>query len=254
MYREWPSSIAGAIAWTAESDGTAGPRAPRRVHGPAVDRRPPRGRRARPQRFLSSRRPAPGRRPALRPRPRAVGPRRPGARRARRAGPARRAVAAGRGGAARGAGRRGAERGRRAGGDRGRPRPGPGRRSTRRSPRSCAGPAAASGWPRSRRRSGLSTRQLQRRALDAFGYGPKLLARILRLGDALALARRGVAARRGRGAAAATPTRRTSPTTSGRWPARRSGASASAPGLSRGAGGRAANRSTVLPSGSRTVA
>jgi AraC-like DNA-binding protein len=39
---------------------------------------------------------------------------------------------------------------------------------------------------------GLSTRQLQRRALDAFGYGPKLLGRILRLGDALALARRGV--------------------------------------------------------------
>ena len=40
---------------------------------------------------------------------------------------------------------------------------------------------------------GLSTRQLQRRALDAFGYGPKLLARILRLGDALALARQGAA-------------------------------------------------------------
>lgn len=38
---------------------------------------------------------------------------------------------------------------------------------------------------------GLSARQLQRRSLDAFGYGPKLLARILRLGDALELARAG---------------------------------------------------------------
>lgn len=39
---------------------------------------------------------------------------------------------------------------------------------------------------------GLSARQLQRRSLDAFGYGPKLLARILRMNDALALARDGV--------------------------------------------------------------
>jgi AraC-like DNA-binding protein len=38
---------------------------------------------------------------------------------------------------------------------------------------------------------GLSPRQLQRRALDAFGYGPKLLARIFRLRRALDLARRG---------------------------------------------------------------
>jgi AraC-like DNA-binding protein len=39
---------------------------------------------------------------------------------------------------------------------------------------------------------GLSARQLQRRSLDAIGYGPKLLTRILRLGAALALARSGV--------------------------------------------------------------
>ncbi|MEW2636310.1 helix-turn-helix domain-containing protein [Streptomyces sp. NPDC048389] len=40
--------------------------------------------------------------------------------------------------------------------------------------------------------AGLSTRQLHRRSLDAFGYGPKTLARILRLQRALALVRRGV--------------------------------------------------------------
>ena len=39
---------------------------------------------------------------------------------------------------------------------------------------------------------GLSARQLQRRSLDAIGYGPKLLTRILRLGAALALARAGM--------------------------------------------------------------
>ncbi|MDX3495032.1 helix-turn-helix domain-containing protein [Streptomyces turgidiscabies] len=39
---------------------------------------------------------------------------------------------------------------------------------------------------------GLSARQLHRRSLNAFGYGPKTLARILRLQRALALARKGV--------------------------------------------------------------
>ncbi|MFF1627311.1 helix-turn-helix domain-containing protein [Streptomyces sp. NPDC058272] len=39
---------------------------------------------------------------------------------------------------------------------------------------------------------GLSARQLHRRALVAFGYGPKTLARVLRLQRALALARDGV--------------------------------------------------------------
>lgn len=38
---------------------------------------------------------------------------------------------------------------------------------------------------------GLSTRQLHRRSLDAFGYGPKVLARVARLQRALAEARRG---------------------------------------------------------------
>jgi AraC-like DNA-binding protein len=38
---------------------------------------------------------------------------------------------------------------------------------------------------------GLSDRQLHRRSLVAFGYGPKVLARILRLRRALALARNG---------------------------------------------------------------
>ncbi|MFI6435481.1 helix-turn-helix domain-containing protein [Streptomyces sp. NPDC050759] len=39
---------------------------------------------------------------------------------------------------------------------------------------------------------GLGARQLHRRSLAAFGYGPKTLARILRLGRALALAGAGV--------------------------------------------------------------
>jgi len=38
---------------------------------------------------------------------------------------------------------------------------------------------------------GLSPRQLHRRSLDAFGYGPKMLARVLRLQRALARAREG---------------------------------------------------------------
>ncbi|KIF70998.1 hypothetical protein HY68_24230, partial [Streptomyces sp. AcH 505] len=38
---------------------------------------------------------------------------------------------------------------------------------------------------------GLGARQLHRRSLDAFGYGPKTLARILRLQRALALVRAG---------------------------------------------------------------
>ncbi|MFD9976364.1 helix-turn-helix domain-containing protein [Streptomyces sp. NPDC059017] len=39
---------------------------------------------------------------------------------------------------------------------------------------------------------GLGARQLHRRSLDAFGYGPKTLARVLRLQRALALVRHGV--------------------------------------------------------------
>ncbi|MBW4720752.1 helix-turn-helix transcriptional regulator [Saccharothrix obliqua] len=40
---------------------------------------------------------------------------------------------------------------------------------------------------------GVSTRQLHRRSLDAFGYGPKTLHRVLRFDHAVKLARRGVA-------------------------------------------------------------
>jgi AraC-like DNA-binding protein len=40
-------------------------------------------------------------------------------------------------------------------------------------------------------RCGLSPRQLQRRSNAAFGYGPKMLARVLRLQRAVVLARRG---------------------------------------------------------------
>jgi AraC-like DNA-binding protein len=42
------------------------------------------------------------------------------------------------------------------------------------------------------RRLGLSERQLRRRSLAAFGYGPKTLARVLRMQRALGLARAGV--------------------------------------------------------------
>jgi AraC-like DNA-binding protein len=40
--------------------------------------------------------------------------------------------------------------------------------------------------------AGFSSRQLQRLCLAAFGYGPKTLARVLRMNDALDLAREGV--------------------------------------------------------------
>lgn len=40
---------------------------------------------------------------------------------------------------------------------------------------------------------GLSPRQLRRRSLVAFGYGPKMLARVLRLTRAVGLARKGIA-------------------------------------------------------------
>ncbi len=102
---------------------------------------------------------------------------------------------------------------------------------------------------------GLSTRQLQRRALDAFGYGPKLLARILRLGDALALARRGVplvavAAHCGYADQAhfANDVRSLAGTTLGQL------GLGTRPQPGGSAAGKAANRSTGLPSGSRTVA
>jgi AraC-like DNA-binding protein len=96
---------------------------------------------------------------------------------------------------------------------------------------------------------GLSTRQLQRRALDAIGYGPKLLGRVLRLDRALVLARAGaplaaVAAECGYADQAhlADDVRALAGTT------------LSELGLGARQAGNGANRSTPLPSGSRTVA
>ncbi|NLU69204.1 helix-turn-helix transcriptional regulator [Streptomyces sp. HNM0574] len=50
-----------------------------------------------------------------------------------------------------------------------------------------------SGVTRAARAVGLSERQLRRRSLDAFGYGPKTLARVLRMQRAVTLAGQGVA-------------------------------------------------------------
>lgn len=54
----------------------------------------------------------------------------------------------------------------------------------------------------------LSERQLRRLCLDAFGYGPKTLERVLRLGRALDQARTGLPFAQV-AAVAGTPTRRT---------------------------------------------
>ncbi len=93
---------------------------------------------------------------------------------------------------------------------------------------------------------GLCARQLHRRSLDAFGYGPKTLARVLRLQRALALVRAGVpyaeaALRSGCADQAhlARETRALAGTTLGAY------ALASAA---------SANRETPQPSGSRTTA
>jgi AraC-like DNA-binding protein len=99
------------------------------------------------------------------------------------------------------------------------------------------------------RRAGFSERQLYRRCLSAFGYGPKTLARVLRLIRALALARSGLSlvdvgvragysdqAHLSRDVRALTGV---SPRT----------LLAQSP-----SDGSAANRSTPLPSGSRTTA
>jgi AraC-like DNA-binding protein len=105
---------------------------------------------------------------------------------------------------------------------------------------------------------GLSARHLQRVANDVFGYGPKLLARILRLQLALGMARRGlalaaVAARCGYADQAhlADDVRALTGTTlGGLGLGRRPDASDQpAPGASSGA-----NRSTELPSGSSSAA
>lgn len=91
---------------------------------------------------------------------------------------------------------------------------------------------------------GWSVRRLHRRSLDAFGYGPKMLARVLRLGLALDLVRAGgtaadAAARAGYADQAhlARDVRALTGTT-----------------LRRVTGYSGANRSTPLPSGSRSDA
>jgi AraC-like DNA-binding protein len=55
-----------------------------------------------------------------------------------------------------------------------------------------AGLAAGDGVGEVAARTGLGERQVRRRCEAAFGYGPKTLARVLRLQRALALARRGL--------------------------------------------------------------
>ena len=85
----------------------------------------------------------------------------------------------------------------------------------------------------------MSQRQLHRRCVAAFGYGPKMLGRVLRM-NAVALRAAGCSVRRGR-CVLATPTRRTWPGTSRRWPASRCG-----PHLAAGSG---AKRSTAIPVG-----
>ncbi|NEE04443.1 helix-turn-helix transcriptional regulator [Phytoactinopolyspora halotolerans] len=106
---------------------------------------------------------------------------------------------------------------------------------------------------------GFSERQLRRRSLDAFGYGPKTLARIIRLNRALDLGRLGrqpaeaalVAgysdqAHLARDVKALTGTTFTSLV---------SDAANEVPGAGQASSdGRAANRSTSLPSGSLTEA
>jgi AraC-like DNA-binding protein len=92
---------------------------------------------------------------------------------------------------------------------------------------------------------GLSSRQLHRRCLEAFGYGPKMLARVLRMVHALELARRGVpfadaAARAGYADQAHL--------------SRDVKEFAGVPLRQLVGVGSAANRSTELPSGSRTIA
>jgi AraC-like DNA-binding protein len=96
---------------------------------------------------------------------------------------------------------------------------------------------------------GLSARQLQRRSLDAFGYGPKLLARILRLDRALALARRGAPL-----AAVAADCGYADQAHLADDVRALAGATLSELGLGARQVASGANRSTPLPSGSRTVA
>ncbi|MFI6644991.1 helix-turn-helix domain-containing protein [Streptomyces sp. NPDC050504] len=108
---------------------------------------------------------------------------------------------------------------------------------------------------------GLGARQLHRRSLVAFGYGPKTLARILRLQRALELVRAGVPYAGAAVAAGCTDqphlAREMRALTGLTLTAYASGASSGASGaVSAGAsaGGLAANSETPIPSGSSTTA
>ncbi|KQX55743.1 MULTISPECIES: DUF6597 domain-containing transcriptional factor [unclassified Streptomyces] len=105
---------------------------------------------------------------------------------------------------------------------------------------------------------GLGARQLHRRSLDAFGYGPKTLARVLRLQRALALVGAGVpyaeaAVRAGCADQAhlARETRALAGTTLSAYAASVAG---SGPAPVAESGPASANSETPLPSGSRTTA
>ncbi|MER6096504.1 helix-turn-helix domain-containing protein [Streptomyces sp. NPDC001728] len=99
---------------------------------------------------------------------------------------------------------------------------------------------------------GLGARQLHRRSLDAFGYGPKTLARVLRLQRALALVRDGVpyaeAALRAGCADQAHLARETRALAGTTLSAYTASVAVS------GAAPASANSETPLPSGSRTTA
>ncbi|MFJ3909437.1 helix-turn-helix domain-containing protein [Streptomyces vinaceus] len=108
---------------------------------------------------------------------------------------------------------------------------------------------------------GLGPRQLHRRSLDAFGYGPRTLGRVLRLQRALELARRGlpqaeVAHRAGYADQAhlAREFRALAGTTPGAYAAAYAPAGAAAPAGGPAGGSAAAKRETAQPSGSSTAA
>ncbi|MFB7587570.1 helix-turn-helix domain-containing protein [Streptomyces sp. NPDC056169] len=105
---------------------------------------------------------------------------------------------------------------------------------------------------------GLGARQLHRRSLDAFGYGPKTLARILRLQRALALVRAGVpyadAALRAGCADQAHLARETRALAGTTLSAYEASVGASVGASADESAGASANRDTPLPSGSWTTA
>lgn len=109
---------------------------------------------------------------------------------------------------------------------------------------------------------GLGERQLHRRSLDAFGYGPRTLGRILRLQRALALTRRGLAQAEVAAAAGyadqahyTREVRALAGTTPGAYAAGAAGvAQAGSAGPAGSAAASPAKRETPEPSGSRTTA